>query len=436
METGNSQIALVKEDDNSSCIYFQDKALSTYLYIKNFEYINLEKKEILKEFMKTVLSDDAIMSLSDLYITYLRHTNPEKVEELKHGDAFELNEVFDSFSSDLQEDVNKNGVVFYLQNKKSEIDYEDTNPLKEIIEKNYMKDFFNGLKFSYSEKVLFVLAMANQEWGWLFPDFKDEEYKSHLFCHICELDIYDEIAYSRKINSKLIKLGLFSSPWTINSFVYSYFKDENPAFSFQYVKPWPCCDIYNYKKIAELNRTSLDIIKKLPGFTAICGESDYRNKYFLADFFQNFKTYIYELTPEYGDASKTELEFYIYALSLKLKNQILFLNNSIVKKLLREDSKNPIENPFHKNQESTSILSNVECRVILSMENFDQESRSKLQQEGIDVLYNMKLKLPEEKNYLKNFMYFCLEENTPYKFLQVIGEECQKLEIKPEEWKS
>ncbi len=436
MEISNSYSGLIKQNTNNSCIYFQDKALSSYIYIKNYQKISLGKQELEKDFLRSVFSQDKIISLSDIYLNVLRKIEPKKYESLNHGEAFDLDEVLTSLSNDVKDDFQKYGIIFLLQDKKTEEEYLKTNPLKEIIDKPYMQDFFNGLRLTYSERVLFVLAIANEEWGWLFPDFKDEKYKAELFCHICNIDKNDVIAYSRKVNGTLIKLGLFSTYWKINSFVYSYFKNENPSFSLRLVSSRRIADIYDYDTVKELNKDSLNIMSKLKGFMVICSDSDYRNGNFLADCYGNGINRFYTLKQEISGVSKAELEFYIYALSLNLEKYTLFIEFPIVKQLIKTNkiSNNPIEELFIKKESKTSLLQKVKRQIIFSMERFTEEDRSTFLEHGIDILYTLKLKLPEKKEYQERFMHFCYEENIPLKFLSVVATECETLGIQPEKW--
>ena len=436
MDVSNSYSGLVKKNNNDSCIYFQDKALSTYLYIKNYKEINLSQKELEKDFLRSVLSNKTVIALSDIYLNMLKSSELEKFEGLKHDNCFELDEVIDSMSRDLRDNFQKYGIVFFLLEKKSEEDYLKSNPLKEIIDKPYMQAFFDGLELSYSQRILFILGMAQEEWNWLFPDFKTEEYKAVLFCHICELERKDPIAYSRKMNSELIRLGLFSAPWKISSYAYSYFKNENPAFTLQKVVTPRACDIYDYKKTGNLNQEGLEIMRKLNGFMVISSESDYRNKYFLADYYQDCYDELYEFTQMYKVASKAELAFYIYALSLQVKNDALFINKDLCAQLLQKEQENPLEEILHKKVCSSSILEKVKCPVILSMESFTEDDRSKLLNQGIDVLYALHLKLPEKENYEECFGLFCLQEKLRVSLIRDIALECEKLALPPEQWKS
>ena len=436
MEISNSYSGFVKHNTNDSCIYFQDKALSSYIYIKNFQQINLERKELEPDFLRNALSHDKIISLSDVYLNVLKQIEPEKYEGLKHGEGFVLDEVLSSLSEDVKNDYQKYGIIFVLNEKKTEEEYLKTNPLKEIINKSYIQDFFNGLNLTYSERALFVLAIANEEWGWLFPDYKDEEYKAKLFCHICNIDKNDKIAYSRKANGTLVKLGLFSSDWKINSFVYSYFKNENPSFSLKLVSSNRNGDIYDYNNVKELNKDSLNIIRKLKGFSVICSDSDFRNENFLADYYIGNIDRLYVLKQETPRISKAELEFYIYVLSLKVKNYGLFVGSSLVKMLINTNTNNPIEAFFQKKECSTNLLQKIKSQVILSMESFTEQDRSSLLEHGIDVLYTFQLKLPEEKEYQERFINYCYEDNVPLKFLSVVATECEKLSIQPEQWRA
>ena len=436
MEISKSYSGLMKKDENNSCIYLQDKALSSYIYIKNYQQINLDKKELEKDFLRSVLTSELTMSLADIYLTVLKTSEFERYEGLKHEGAFDLDEVVTSLSKDLTENFQKYGIIFFLLDKKIEQENPESNPLKDLIDRTYMKEFFDGLGLSYSEKVLFVLGIAQEEWGWLFPDFKNEEYKAHLFCHICGIQKQDEIAFSRKVNSELIRLGLFSSAWKIKSYVYSYFKNETPSFTLRTVEPLKHPDVYDYMATAALNKEGLEILRKLKGFMVIYGESDYRNKYFLAAFYKEQFARIHELKEVYPGRSKAELEFYIYALSLQLKYSPLFLNADMAKLLLEEDSDNPLDEIFHKKEGRTSLLDKIKAQVIFSLDNFSDETRSRFQEHGIDILYALQLKLPEQKEYMECFMCYCFEVEAPIRYLPQLAEECEKLAIKPEQWES
>ena len=436
MEISNSCSGLVKQNRNDACIYFQNKVLSTYIYIKNYKEINLGKKELEKDFLRTVFSTETVMSLSDIYLNVLKTAELEKFENLKHeNNGFDLDEVVEALSRDLQDNFQKYGIVFLLLDKKLEREYQETNPINEIIDRSYLKDFFDGLDLSYSQRVLFVLGMAQEEWGWLFPDFKNEEYKASLFCHICGLEKTDAIAYARKMNSGLMQLGLFSAPWKISSYVYSYFKNETPTFTLQKVVTHRFCDFYDYKKTGKLNQEGLEIMRKLDGFTVICSESDYRNKFFLADYYDDCFSSIYELTQEYKGSSKAELEFYIYVLSLQHKHSALFINKSLCTLLLqKEETRSLFDDFLHKKQCASTILEKVKSSVILSMESFTEDDRDQLLANGIDVLYALQLKLPEKKDYKECFGAFCVSEEIPVSLLLDIALECEKLALPPEQW--
>ena len=112
MEISKSYSGLMKKDENNSCIYLQDKALSSYIYIKNYQQINLDKKELEKDFLRSVLTSELTMSLADIYLTVLKTSEFERYEGLKHEGAFDLDEVVTSLSKDLTENFQKYGIIF------------------------------------------------------------------------------------------------------------------------------------------------------------------------------------------------------------------------------------------------------------------------------------------------------------------------------------
>lgn len=430
-EYGNFNEVLM--DDQTLC--FEDKALSSYIYEKNYRQINLGGREMETDFLKSFLSEGKIVSMCNIYLAVLKDSDLKKYESLKHGEEFDLEEVLTSLSKALLSDFQKNGIVLAIQETKGKKDYMETNPLKEILERPYMHSFFEGLHLSYSERVLLVLALADREWGWLFPAFRDERYKAGLFCHICSAVRKDEAAYSRRINSRLIKLGLFSSPWKIQDYVYSFFKNETPAFTIQAVPAGKDSDLYDYREIMELNGKALKIMGKLNGFMTVCSESDFRNRNLIASAFRQERRTVYEMKREFNGAGKGEIKFYIYALSVKTgrKKSFLFVGGDI-SGFLSDDS---AAEDFSIEKESTSsILEYVKIPVIISTSVFSETERKEFLANGIDVLYAMKLRLPEVKKYRENAADYFFGQKVPVKFLHAAVEECERLGVPPEQWNS
>ncbi|MDY6397742.1 MAG: ATP-binding protein [Treponema sp.] len=427
---------------NEVILNFEDKALSSYIYANNFQEISLGTKELEKVFLRTALSYDNLVSLSNIYLRYLEKSNTEKFKELEKGKGeekgFDLDDVLSALSKDLLSNYRETAFVLFAFERYNETKYLKTNPLKEILERPYIQDFFKGLKLSAAERKLFVLAVAHEDWGWLFPDFKNDEYKANLFCHICSINKKDKLGYVRKLNSHLIQLGLFSSPWKVQNYVYSFFKNENPSFTLQEIHPDGYCDVYDYQELCELNSDSLELIKKIRGFTVISSDSNFRNRNFLAEYFRGQQKRVFELTAEFEGTGRNEMKFYIYALSKMIdeRRSVLFINENSACNLLDDGTNSPEKSFFRIKERFSSILENVTNPVIISAEQFTETERTEFSDNGIDVLYSLNLKLPKEKRVQEKATdYFCEHKLSP-DYLSVVVNECEKLNIQPEEWPS
>lgn len=437
---------------------FSNKELSSYIYENCFQSINLNQKELEPIFIKHVLKNETIKDLCNYFLTYVNKYDIETFNQLKHEKGFDIEEVVDAISEGLKKDFQNVGTIFQINKMNHMQDYEKSNPLTEMINSSYMKAFCDGLSLTYKERAFFILCIANEEWGWLFPNDKSNEYKSHLFAQICEADVSNEENLTRKINNHLMQLGLLSAPWKINRYVYSFFKGENPSFSLQGVTANPMQDVYDYKELWDLNESSLSIMSKQINeyrtnkkgcWQIICSNNDFRNKNFLADRWgKNPK--LHELKQELAGPELKELEFYIYALSLQLKNThgILFLPESITKLFISngEKERNIVriksDSEEHIVESSHSILEKIQVPVILSMVESSENSRKILEKHGINVLYEVKLNLScyrgqtseYENAYKQKAMEFFYNKAVPENMLCSAVNECQRLDLNPEKW--
>ena len=74
--------------------------------------------------------------------------------------------------------------------------------------------------------------------------------------------------------------------------------------------------------------------------------------------------------------------------------------------------------------------------MIISAEQFTETERTEFSDNGIDVLYSLNLKLPKEKRVQEKATdYFCEHKLSP-DYLSVVVDECEKMNIQPEEWPS
>ena len=415
---------------------FENKELSTFLLERNYECIDLDKLEVKRPFLTHVLTDEKLFSLSNIYLGFLKDNFEDKFNELKHESGFDVNEVLDSLCSDLQEDSSKKDFIFEIQKKKYAEEFKGIiNPLEEILYQPFIKYFADALRLTFTEQTLFLLGMINYEWHWLLPENKDEEYKSRLFCSICNAKRKSPVAYARKINRRLIQLGLFSSSWTVNQFVYSFFKNETVTYSLERIKTNLEKDIFDYDDLSKINSQDFDIIFKLTEehckqnkgcWQIISSGSDFRNKNYIAAEFEKHDYKVYELKKNFELSSETELAFYILSLSVQLagKKSVIFLSSKQADILL-------------KNEDTTLsqiYLQSVKAPVILSTENLNDKTKKDLAEKGINALYSLDLKLPEKDSYNINALSYYCQQKVPENLISVALDCSIELKLGPEKW--
>lgn len=415
---------------------FENKELSTFLFERNYECIDLDNLEVKRPFLTHVLTDEKLFSLSNIYLGFLKDNFEDKFNELKHESGFNINEVLDSLCSDLQEDSSKKDFIFEIQKKKYAEQFKEfLNPLEEILYQPFMKYFADALKLTFTEQTLFLLGMINYEWHWILPENKDEEYKARLFCSICNAKRKSPVAYARKINRRLIQLGLFTSSWTVNQFVYSFFKNETVTYSLERIKTNLEKDIFDYDDLSKINKQDFEIIFKLTEehckqnkgcWQIISSGSDFRNKNYISAEFEKHDYKVYELKKNFELSTETELAFYILSLSVQLagKKAVIFLSSKEADILL-------------KNEDTTLsqiYLQNVNAPVILSREALNEKEKKEFTDQGIKALYTQELKLPEKNSYnIRALSYYC-QKKIPEHLISVALNCSIELKLQPEKW--
>ena len=415
-----------------------NKALSNYIYLTNFETISLENHEYDVTFLKYVLTKESLISLADIYLNFLNKKESEKFNGLKKENGFDLEEVLKSLSSDLKNNFYNYGVILDVQRQKELRRYPEVlEPLKIIMEIPYLHIFLDGLDLNLLEKEFLLLNMFNRNWSWLFPERYSDEYKSKVFTKICKKETETPQSLTRKLNNKFLNMGLFSDPWEVSDFVYAFFIRDNPRASLQRCFYSRYQDFYDYKNIEELNSDALGIMikqlceyneNKKGCFQLLAGESDFRNKNLLEYLCGKNGLKLYEMKTEIPLKNRAELCFYLYALSIELcqKKSVLYLSQDFAKEYLLKE--NEPEIPLQN-----KILSHIKCPVVISLTGITPDTKKMLKQQGIDVLFSTDLKLPNDKNKDKVLRYFT-EKKIPVNLLPVAVDECMKLRIGPENW--
>ena len=416
---------------------FENKELSSFIFGRNYKCIDLDNLEVKRPFLTHVLTDKKLISLSNIYLNFLNDNFQDKFNKLKHEAGFNINEVIDSLCSDFQDDSSIKDFIFEIQKKKYAEEFKGgiLNPLEEILYQPFMKYFGDALKLTFTEQTLFLLGMINEEWHWLLPENKEEEYKARLFCSICDAKRKSPVAYSRKINNRLIKLGLFLSPWKVNPFVYSFFKNETVTYSLERTKTNLIKDIYDYEELSNINQNDFEIILKLTDescrqkqgcWQIISSTYDFRNKNFVTTEFEKHGYKVYELRKDFELSSEAELAFYILSLSVQLteKKAVIFLSSKQTELLLK--SEDTILSQIY--------LQSVKAPVILSSETLNDKTKKDLAEKGINALYSLDLKLPEKDSYNINALSYYCQQKVPENLISIALDCSIELKLGPEKW--
>jgi chromosomal replication initiation ATPase DnaA len=438
-----------------SSFNFDDKELSSYVYGVYFACINLEGKELDTDFLKMVYSESNIITLANIYLTFQEKENHEKYEGLKEEDGFDLQKVIKSLSDDLKANFEEAGTILHINRMKILDQYKDTNPIKKYLEKPFYKRFCQTLNLNYIEALFLLLNFLNYNNGWLFPAFLNHEYKTEVFAHISESKTTESDL--KRINSKFVELGLFSSPWTLNDYVYNFFVSNSRKYCLSRICAKTNMDIYDYEDIKKLNQDSLKILRKEEEefyrnkkgcWQAICGNNDFRKKNFLAFLLKKHKKQLYELNTKllYKDMPLNELKFYLFSYTVQLQdiNAVLYLDSNVMRRFFTDSNNTKSNNviqilngnintPSTENS-SSPILENVRRPVFISVESLDEEKRTVLKQHGINILFSTELKLPLKDMYFDKAMTYFFDKGIPENLLKPAVDECNRLKLEPSNW--
>ena len=417
---------------------FGNKELSSFVYTMAVQVINLNQNELDAGFLHHVYDDSQLTRFLNQYLTVLEERDNEKFLALKGTDSFDISEVLESFSNALKTDFGFYGNIIDSYKRHMKAEWDQNGPLKRAVNSFCMKTFFDGFKLTYKEKAFFVLNLANKVWGWLFPDFKDEEYKSRVFARICEIDTRSETALTRKLNNKFLRLGLFSAPWTVNDYVFSFFTNENPSCSLEEIEYENFCDSYFFDQLLEENGRDMRIIreqiyaaveKKEGCFIAVSGTGDYRLKAFFSEYVKDMGGILFDFTSDLYKPKKNELVFYLYATAAELagQNKVLFLGSDYAKMMLEENQESG-------EKRAIKMLEKIKSPVIISLENLTEKEKAGLEDLGINLLFTTKFNLPVKDFYEEKAQeYFYRNKLTP-KFFHIALEKTCELKIPPEKW--
>lgn len=422
----------------------------SYIYGYGFNHINLEKNELDFEFIYNVVEYEQIKFLSNYYLTLIEKENNAEFNRLKKPEGFSLNEVMKSLCTSLKDNYSKYGIVFQVFKEKLKMQYQENNPISDLLNTPYFKCFCDNLKLNYSTRVCLVLAIINSIVSWIFPSNKDNEYKTNLFMDFVDKDVTDPYAYARKINHHLIQLGLFKSPWTASNYVTSLFLGGINSFSIARVNPVLDEDYYSITSLKILNSEEITVSSKLirnsckkqSGNWQLYSGTEYHRIKNLIAFVGSVERFrIYEFKTELLGFNKKELEFYIYALSTKLqdtKAAILLPENISQILLAKETEENSIINLIQEHENRTvdsaeSILSYIKVPVILTTQE-KPENTAVISENGINIAFSVNIKLPEENEYSENFCNYLCKQKVPANVVSTATDICSKMMVSSSKW--
>ena len=437
-------------------IDFYDKNLSSYIFLKtNLSCINFSEKLIY-----SIFDIDIAKDLATIYLSFLEQKENEKYLSLKTEKGFPLEVILESICKDLNDDFSKYYEVLFVLEARLQAQYKEKyrntdikNPLDQVLKSPFLNNFFDGLDFSYEERVFFVTNMLNYKWKWVYPEKAPDEHNIKTFSRLVNKNTTFTPHYIRHLNEKLIHIGLFSDFWETADYVDAYFQNKQQTFSKINIKSDFEMDSVDYKDVLTLNKTELEVFYKLlsksfknkeSSYELLTGSNNYRLKNFASYYFSKKGLTLQSLYANDFSENPKELAFYVYALAREcvLENSILSLDSKFLEILTKkEETENRIILfPSRQNNAKINfdILSNTKTPLILFSDKNERETQNlmeNLESKKINVYFTCKLKLPKENKYTYCAeRFFANNKQIPLSILGSIVKECKKYKINPEDW--
>lgn len=419
--------------------YFKNHELTSYIYENYFEDIEDDDGFYTNDlFFRSMFSEAALRNIARIYLTYIQNNDHSKWLSLKNEDGFDLIEVLISFVKDINRNYKKYSLILTVNKTER---YKNINPvsiLHKYLNSPYFKEFCDGLNFTYNERSFLLLHLADYYTKAIFPENKTDDYKANLFFKIIQSETNAPIDEIHELNDKFIELGLFSKAWKIQDFVHSYFCSEISNFKLERCKFDEEQDIYDYETIDKLNSNeAIILIKEMNEylsksngcFMSISSISDFRNKNYMNHYCKEFLKPLFEFKQKVTNTNLQELEFYLYALSVKLVNQdsAILLGKETTDKLLSENNQ-------QEGSHCHFLFSRIRVPVVLSLQTASPDTKKKLQKNGIDILYSFELKLPSKNTYLIRALNYFSKEDFSENIATLAALKCDTFNIEPETW--
>ncbi|MCR5620563.1 MAG: ATP-binding protein [Treponema sp.] len=427
----------------SPVMNFGDRELSSYIYGLAYKEVCLDNVELSPYFLYKVLSEDNLRFILDVYLNLLEKEKSPKLKELSHDGKFDIPETLDSLSTDLRKDFGTNGVTLVALRERLMHIYNEENPLQKLLygERSYLRKFCDGLDLGHKARIFLLLNLLNSVWGWIFPDGKSYSYCADVFNVFLKEPANTPTVLARKLNNRFIQLGLFSSPWVVCDYVTSFFLGEVPSYTAQRARCDPLADCYDYEALWQENKDSILTWKKLAKescmtkkacYGLICGTESFRLRNFCSFMCEKSSLRLFELKAESLGMSRREQDFYIYAISKQVEGDrdVLLVPCRASRAYIREDT----ELPETFGEGVDSILSHVNAPIVLCAEKPAPDAAARLKEAGINLLFTLQLKLPDEDIYRERAVRFFYDRKIPSGLISAAAEACDNMRLSPGKW--
>ena len=331
-------------------IDFENDNLKTYLFLQR----PLEHTPISTSLLKESFSREIIITIMNIYLSHLEKKENEKFQALK-DDAGEFNtdKILESICKDLNEDFENYSFIFHFIEFKIKSYYEEKypngkikNPLDEVLDSPFVKNFFDGLDLDYPEQVFFITNVLNNKWKCIYPENLIDEYNFETFKRIVNPKKEFSPHYQRLLNEKFMRLYLFSDTWKPADYVNSYFQNKNQTFTKTTFDCDSQMDSYDYNDVEKINKTESELFRKLlvkaiknkeSNFLLFYGSNNYRLKNYLHFTLGKNNFALKTLSTKNFEGNQNEIVFNIYALAREcfFENSILCLDSNFVNTLLK-----------------------------------------------------------------------------------------------------
>ena len=458
MDTKNFNTNTIEFSNVKFDIY--NKELREYLFLKSdLSFVTFEP-----ELFFEIFSEASHIILFNAYITLLEIKNSEKIISLKKYDELDFDKIIISLCEDLNTNLEDYLGIFFVLESTIKTNYKEKypegnikNPLDEVLDSPFVKNFFGGLDLDYSEQVFFITNILNNKWKFIYPANIIDDYNFETYKRI--LNSKDEFSphYQRLLNEKFMRLHLFSDTWKPADYVNSYFQNKNQTFTKENFSCDAQMDSYDYNDIEKINKTDSELFRKVlfktikneeSTFLLFYGSNNYRLKNYLHFNLQKNNFALKTLSTKNFEGNQNELVFNIYALAREcfFENSILCLDSNFVNNLFqtKKEEKNFFDflTSSEKNyNDNFEILSKNKTPVILLSELTEISSLTKenffetLEAKNINISFFWKLNLPKENKYLYCAKrYFANNKDIPLSILGSIVNECYKNNISFENW--